>query len=179
VSYDTAKAIDLSGSITGVHTSIAVATGPAHGTTSVSGNVVTYTPTAGYFGADSFTYTATGPGGTSSAATVTLTVATPAAPTAAAASASVSYDTAKAIDLSGSITGVHTSVAVATGPAHGTTSVSGDVVTYTPTTGYFGADSLHLYRDRPGRDVVGRDRHTDGRHAGGSDRIGCFCEREL
>jgi hypothetical protein len=81
VSYDTAKAIDLSGSITGVHSSIAVATGPAHGTTSVSGNVVTYTPSTGYFGADSFTYTATGPGGTSSAATVTLTVATPGAPT--------------------------------------------------------------------------------------------------
>jgi hypothetical protein len=74
----------LSGSITGVHTSVAVATGPAHGTTSVSGDVVTYTPTTGYFGADSFTYTATGPGGTSSAATVTLTVATPAAPIAAA-----------------------------------------------------------------------------------------------
>jgi hypothetical protein len=99
----------------------------------VSGNVVTYTPTAGYFGADSFTYTATGPGGTSSAATVTLTVATPAAPTAAAASASVNYNTAKAIDLSGSISGVHTSITVASGPAHGTTSVSGNVVTYTPT----------------------------------------------
>jgi hypothetical protein len=56
----------------GVHTSLTVASGPAHGTTSVSGDVVTYTPTGGYFGADSFTYTATGPGGTSSAATVTL-----------------------------------------------------------------------------------------------------------
>jgi hypothetical protein len=150
VAFNTAKAIDLSASITGVHTSIAVATGPAHGTTSVSGSVVTYTPTAGYFGADAFTYTATGPGGTSVAATVTLTVATPAAPSVAAASASVSYDTAKAIDLSGSITGVHTSVAVATGPAHGTTSVSGDVVTYTPTTGYFGADSFTYTATGPG-----------------------------
>jgi len=150
VSYNTAKAIDLSASITGVHTSIAVASGPAHGTTSVAGDVVTYTPTSGYFGSDSFTYTATGPGGTSSAATVTLTVATPAAPTVAAASANVSYNTAKPIDLSGSITGVHTSIAVASGPAHGTTSVAGDVVTYTPTSGYFGSDSFTYTATGPG-----------------------------
>src|SRR3546814_2162157 len=60
----------------------AVATAPAHGTASVAGDVVAYTPAAGYFGADSFTYTATGPGGTSAPATVSLTVGTPPAPTA-------------------------------------------------------------------------------------------------
>ena len=150
VTFNTAKAIDLSASITGVHTSIAVASGPAHGTTSVAGDVVTYTPTSGYFGADSFTYTATGPGGTSSAATVTITVSTPPAPTVSAASASVSYNTAKAIDLSASVTGVHTSIAVASGPAHGTTSVAGDVVTYTPTSGYIGGDSFTYTATGPG-----------------------------
>src|SRR3546814_2147283 len=55
---------------------------PSHGTSSVGGDVVTYTPAAGYYGADSFTYMATGPGGTSAPATVSLTVGTPPAPTA-------------------------------------------------------------------------------------------------
>ena len=65
--------IDLAPSVTGVHSMLTVVTAPAHGTTTVNGDVVTYTPTSGYFGADSFTYTVTGPGGTSAAATVSLT----------------------------------------------------------------------------------------------------------
>ncbi|NLS27358.1 hypothetical protein S2M10_23530 [Sphingomonas sp. S2M10] len=148
----TGTAIDLSSAITGVHSSIAVATAPAHGTTSVTGDVVTYTPAAGYYGADSFTYTATGPGGTSAPATVSLTVAAPAAPTVADRSGvAVSYgSTGTAIDLSSAITGVHSSIAVATAPAHGTTSVSGDVVTYTPATGYYGADSFTYTATGPG-----------------------------
>jgi hypothetical protein len=61
----------------GVYTSLAVASGPSHGSASISGTTATYYPTSGYYGADSFTYTATGPGGTSSAATVSVTVANP------------------------------------------------------------------------------------------------------
>ncbi|WP_313535284.1 Ig-like domain-containing protein [Sphingomonas sp.] len=148
----TGTAIDLSSSISGVHSSIAVATAPAHGTTSVAGDVVTYTPAAGYYGADSFTYTATGPGGTSAPATVTLTVAAPAAPTVTGRSgvAVANGSTGTAIDLSSSITGVHSSIAVATAPAHGTTSVAGDVVTYTPAAGYYGADSFTYTATGPG-----------------------------
>ncbi|WEK58923.1 MAG: Ig-like domain-containing protein [Candidatus Brevundimonas phytovorans] len=153
VAYDSAgQAIDLSTSITGVHASIAIGTAPAHGTASISGDVVTYRPNAGYFGADSFTYTATGPGGTSAAATVSLTVAAPGAPVAANANGvAVAYDSAgQAIDLSASITGVHTSIAIGTAPAHGTTSISGDVVTYRPNAGYFGADSFTYTATGPG-----------------------------
>jgi hypothetical protein len=153
VAYDsTGQAIDLSGAITGVHASLAVATTPSHGTASVNGDVVTYIPAAGYFGADSFTYTATGPGGTSAPATVSLTVATPSAPVAADRSGlAVAYDsTGQTIDLSGAITGVHTSLAVATTPSHGTASVSGDVVTYIPAAGYFGADSFTYTATGPG-----------------------------
>ncbi|RYY22626.1 MAG: autotransporter domain-containing protein, partial [Sphingomonadales bacterium] len=152
VSYNSAgTAIDLTASITGVSSSIAIGTAPAHGTTSTAGNVVTYTPTAGYFGADSFTYTATGPGGTSAPATVSLTVATPAAPVVANANATVPYNsTGTAIDLTASITGVSSSIAIGTAPAHGTTSIAGNVVTYTPTTGYFGADSFTVTATGPG-----------------------------
>ncbi len=73
---NTSLAIDLTDKISGHSTSIAVATAPSHGTASVLGYVITYTPEAGFRGTDSFTYTASGPGGTSAPATVTVTVAT-------------------------------------------------------------------------------------------------------
>jgi len=148
----TGTAIDLSASVTGVHSSIAIGTAPTHGTVTVAGDVVTYIPAATYYGADSFTYTATGPGGTSPAATVSLTVATPPAPTAAnKTGVTVGYNsTGTAIDLSASITGVHSTLTVSTAPTHGTTTVSGDVVTYIPTAGYFGADSFAYTVTGPG-----------------------------
>ncbi|WP_274522623.1 putative Ig domain-containing protein [Pseudomonas sp. MF4836] len=67
--------LNLSG---GTATSVAVASAASHGTATASGTSITYTPTAGYSGADSFTYTATNAGGTSSPATVTITVSPPA-----------------------------------------------------------------------------------------------------
>jgi ELWxxDGT repeat protein len=53
-----------------------IAQAPAHGTTSVDSNgIITYTPSAGYSGSDTFTYTvADKQGSTSNTATVTLTV---------------------------------------------------------------------------------------------------------
>lgn len=50
----------------GTATSVAVASQGAHGTATASGTSITYTPTAGYSGPDSFTYTATNASGTSS-----------------------------------------------------------------------------------------------------------------
>lgn len=69
-----AVTIPVTANDTGIITSIAAASAPAHGTAAVSGLGVVYTPTAGYSGTDTFTYTATGPGGTSAPATVTVTV---------------------------------------------------------------------------------------------------------
>ncbi|HEX7368691.1 MAG TPA: autotransporter domain-containing protein [Rhodanobacteraceae bacterium] len=153
-SYDTAASIDLSGSITGAGiTAVTIGTAPAHGTVSVSGETVTYTPSSTYYGgSDSFTYTATNPGGTSAPATVTITVGTPAAPTAAAKSVSTAYNTAASIDLSGSITGVDiTGIAIGTAPLHGTVSVSGETVTYTPSSTYYGgSDSFTYTATNPG-----------------------------
>ncbi len=241
--YNTAKPIDLTAKLAGgPTTSLSVASGPSHGTTSVSGMVITYTPTSGYNGTDSFTYAATGPGGTSTAATVTITIGAPAltlnpaagsltsgqagsyysnaiscsggaspytyavtsgslpaglalssagalsgtpgaagtysfsikatdsstgtaatqtaayslliiepAPNGLSASVSTAYNTAKAIDLSGNISGgPATSVNVASPPAHGTATASGMVVTYTPATGYNGADSFTYTATGPG-----------------------------
>jgi outer membrane autotransporter protein len=58
-------------------TSVAVATAAAHGTATASGTSISYTPTSGYAGPDSFTYTATNGAGSSSPATVTITVSPP------------------------------------------------------------------------------------------------------
>ena len=73
----------------GTPTSVAVASGASHGTATASGTSITYTPTNGYSGSDSFTYTATNAGGTSAPATVTITVnaAVPGAPTIGTATA--------------------------------------------------------------------------------------------
>jgi uncharacterized protein YhjY with autotransporter beta-barrel domain len=67
--------LSLSG---GAAASVAVPTGPSHGTTAISGTSITYTPTTGYNGSDSFTYTATNAGGTSTPATVSVTMTAPA-----------------------------------------------------------------------------------------------------
>lgn len=59
--------------------SVAVATHPANGIAAVSasGTEITYSPASGFFGTDSFTYTATNPAGTSAPARATIIVAPP------------------------------------------------------------------------------------------------------
>ena len=64
-------------SVTNSPTSVAVATTPSNGTAAAVGTTITYTPNSGYYGSDTFTYTATNAGGTSSPATVTITVTAP------------------------------------------------------------------------------------------------------
>ncbi|MCA1860774.1 putative Ig domain-containing protein [Janthinobacterium sp. HSC-3S05] len=66
--------LNLSG---GAATSVAISSGASHGTATASGTSITYTPTAGYGGPDSFSYTASNGIGTSAPATVTITVAGP------------------------------------------------------------------------------------------------------
>jgi uncharacterized protein YhjY with autotransporter beta-barrel domain len=127
----------------GQFTQVAIATPPEHGTLSTpSGTTVVYTPAAGYSGPDSFTYTATGPGGTSAPATVTITIGT-LPPTAAALTMTVTVNSALTVDVRQFITGSGiTGVAIGTSPTHGTASVNGTRITYTPQTGFFGADAF-------------------------------------
>ncbi|TNJ32880.1 beta strand repeat-containing protein, partial [Arenimonas terrae] len=77
VAYDSA-ATPVTLNITGgTPVSVAVGTAPGNGTAIAAGTSITYQPTAGYAGPDSFTYTATNSGGTSAPATVTVTVSDP------------------------------------------------------------------------------------------------------
>ena len=151
VVFNTPLAIDLTAQISGFFSSIAVVTPPVNGTiVSVVGNVITYAPRSGYVGTDTFTFAVTGPGGTTAPATVTLTIAPPPAPVTANSVASVPFNTATAINLTARITGFFNSIAIASAPEHGTASVSGNVVTYTPTTGYFGPDAFTYTAAGPG-----------------------------
>jgi len=119
-----------------------IVTVPAlHGTATASGvnNTVTYTPTVGYLGADSFSYTVTGPGGTSTAGVVSITV-NPLVPVTANTTMQVQINTPQSLDLTALITG--NGVGISTQAAHGVVTAAGKVVTYTPTKDYFGTDSF-------------------------------------
>ena len=70
----------------GSATAVQIASGPSNGSTTVSGLSVTYTPTTGFAGVDSFTYTASNANGVSAPATVTVTVAAPTLSAAASGS---------------------------------------------------------------------------------------------
>ena len=58
-------------------TSVMIVAPAAHGAAAVSGAGIVYTPSAGYFGPDSFTYVASGTGGTSASASISITVSPP------------------------------------------------------------------------------------------------------
>nr|WP_307369069.1 putative Ig domain-containing protein [Brevundimonas sp. SORGH_AS_0993] len=132
--------------------SVAVAAGPAHGVVSVSGKGFLYTPAAGYFGADSFTYTASNGDGASAPATANIAVGAPPAPvTADRSGVTVPFaSSGVAIDLSGSISGVYDQVEVAAAPAHGTVNFAAAVATYRPAADYFGPDSFSFTATGPG-----------------------------
>lgn len=124
--------------------SFALAGLPAHGTAALAGNQVTYTPNAGYSGADSFTFTASDGSATSAPATVSLTVRN-VAPTASPQSASTSQATPVTVTLSATDPGSPPEAltfAVASPPAHGSATVSGAQATYTPSGGFSGDDSF-------------------------------------
>ncbi|MDE2155999.1 MAG: putative Ig domain-containing protein [Xanthomonadaceae bacterium] len=113
--------------------SIAIVHAPAHGTASISGLDVVYTPASNYFGSDTLTYTASGPGGTSAAAAVSITVTPLAVPTAVAQTASVLAGKPVTIDAAaGASGGPFTGVAIVTPPGAGTLAISGTDMVFTP-----------------------------------------------
>lgn len=144
---DLAVAITLSGSDVDDDDntlSFALATGPSNGSLAISGATATYTPTTGFSGTDSFTYTASDGNATSAPATVTITVvANNAAPVAQNIAAQTAEDAPVTVTLSATDGDSDPlTYAIASQPANGTLSVTGASATYTPAANYNGTDTF-------------------------------------
>jgi len=105
---------------------------------------VTYTPTAGYFGPDSFTFKANDGLVDSNIATVSVTVThVNHAPVANGQAVSTLEDVAKAIALSATdVDADPLSFSIVAGPAHGALSGAAPNLTYTPAANYNGTDTF-------------------------------------
>ena len=132
----------------GATLSFAVGSPPAHGTLSGTAPNLTYTPAAGFFGTDSFTFTVNDGELTSAPATVSIRVNEVVAPNqppiAKAQSVSTKQGTAVKVTLAGfDPDGDRLTYAVAAPPAHGSLgALDGTYVSYTPTAGFTGTDSF-------------------------------------
>ncbi|MBK5305972.1 MAG: tandem-95 repeat protein [Frankiaceae bacterium] len=125
---------------------VSSATQPNHGSTVFGPSGVTYTPAAGYSGPDSFSYVATdGHSGTGSAL-VSVTVAPgnypPSAGDDTATTAEDSPVSVPVLANDFDPEGAALTVSSVTQPSHGSTSIVGGAVKYTPATNFWGTDSF-------------------------------------
>ena len=146
---DTSKTLTLTGSdANGDTLSYTVVSQPSHGTLSGTAPNLTYTPTANYFGVDSFTFKVNDGTDDSTVKTVNITVTDVAepnvVPVANAQSITLNEDTANnAITLTGSDADNDAlTYTIVSQPSHGTLSGTAPNLTYTPTANYFGVDSF-------------------------------------
>ena len=145
---NTALTILLTGSdVDGNALTYRVATNPAHGTLSGTAPSLTYAPTAGYTGPDSFTFVANDGVVDSTPATVSINVApiSPVnrAPVANAQGVTTAEDTAAAVTLTASDADNNAlTYRVMSNPSHGTLSGTAPSLTYTPAANYNGPDSF-------------------------------------
>ncbi len=144
---DTATAITLTGSdIESSSLTFTIVNQPVNGTLSGSVPNVTYTPSADYHGSDSFTFMVSDGQTNSATATVNISI-TPVndAPVATPLNVGTTQDAPVSITLSGSdIDADPLTYAVSTSPTNGTLSGTAPNLTYTPDSGYVGADSFEF-----------------------------------
>ncbi len=117
---------------------------PGHGTAALLGGVIVYSPAPGFVGSDSFTYVVADFDGGTATATVTVEV-TNAAPAASDDTATTTDGTAVDIDVvanDGDPDGDPVSISVVGTPGHGSATVVGGSVRYTPVSGFVGVDTF-------------------------------------
>ena len=121
-----------------------VVNGPANGILTGAAPDLTYTPTADFYGADSFTFTTSDADLTSGEATIAIDVTgVNDAPVATTAVATTSEDTSTSITLAGSdAENDPLTFTVVNGPANGVLTGAAPDLTYTPTADFYGADSF-------------------------------------
>lgn len=148
--YETVGSAELV--VSGLYRNVAIVAQPTHGSVALAGLTVTYTPAAGYYGPDSFTYEATGFGGSSGPATVDITVARPGAAVAVAKTLTLGHGASGEVTLEA--TGIFTGFRIVASPANGTVSLAGAVAAYTPKSGFGGQDAFEYVAEGPGGDSV-------------------------
>jgi len=120
-------------------------TSPSHGVLSRLGGTFTYTPNAGYFGPDSFTYTiADGHGGTATAAVSITVVNQPPDAVNDAAATIAGFPSAPVAVLANDTDPDNDTLTITafTQPSSGTVARSADTFVYTPATSFVGVDAF-------------------------------------
>ncbi|HMY50495.1 MAG TPA: Ig-like domain-containing protein [Rhodocyclaceae bacterium] len=122
------------------------ADGATHGAVTLENGQVRYTPSANYFGADSFTYVVRDEAGNTATTSVAITVRpVNDAPVANPDSVAVLSGGSVLIDVLANDTDIDSPVLTitgATGASHGTVAIESGKVRYTPDAGYAGGDSF-------------------------------------
>ncbi len=126
---------------------LATITDPSFGTVSQNGNIITYTPEAGFSGTDIFTYTIFDGKGHEATATVTVIVKadTNKAPDAVNDAFSTDENTSITYDVLGNDTDADDddlTISAKTDGAHGTVEIVDNKVKYTPEADYSGTDTF-------------------------------------
>ena len=145
---------------------------PANGTATVSGSSVTYTPDAGFYGIDYFTYSLSDAYGHTSTAIDSVTVGAGSTLLAVADTASTALNTAVTMAVKSNDT-IPASDAVSislTQPAYGSVTVSGSSVVFTPAAGDYGPRTFTYTLLGFLRPLFYRHRYGDNR--GGFDPAG-------
>ncbi|MFQ5569992.1 MAG: Ig-like domain-containing protein [Rhodothermales bacterium] len=123
-----------------------ISMGPANGTAMINGNVISYTPQAGFAGSDTFDYVAADQLGGVDTASVFVQVNTP--PVAEDDTVETPFETPSDFDVLTNDTDADgnplTITAVSPAPAHGTAEIinSGKAIRYTPDADFFGLDTF-------------------------------------
>jgi large repetitive protein len=139
--FNTAVSVNLANGASNSPTSATLLSNPTNGTNSLSGLNAVYTPTTGFSGVDSYTFSLSNANGSSNIATATITVTGGPPPTAANQSVTTPFNTAVSVNLSSGSSGSPTSATLLTNPSHGSIVLNGFSCTYTPNAGYSGSDS--------------------------------------
>jgi hypothetical protein len=133
-------------------------TQPAHGSASISGNQVIYTPAGNFVGVDTLTYTVRDQTNlTTNTATIRVTV-NRVAPTVLDDVASTNSNTAVTInvganDVDPQSPGTLTAPVITSYTKNGTLTIVGNNIVYTPSTGYVGTDVFQYIRSGLASDV--------------------------
>jgi hypothetical protein len=118
-------------------------TQPSDGRATFSGNIVTYTPDAGFTGADDFNYTISdGHGGRSTGRVSVTVVAAGTGPVAADDQLTTAEDTLGSVNVLGNDTGQGLTVVAFNQPAHGSVTFAGGAASYQPARDFNGPDAF-------------------------------------